>query len=83
MCVKRTHIITTQLTTVGGTEAVGQTIISVADSTVFNIRDQVQFQGDNNFYRVISKPDGTSITIVALNQPGCGTGLLVASIKWF
>ena len=77
VCASANAYYNDSVTTVGGTEAVGQTIISVADSSVFNIRDQVQFQGDNNFYRVISKPDGTSITIVALNQPA-GTGLLVA-----
>ena len=65
------------VTTVGGAEAIGQTTISVAASNVFNVRDQIKFQGDTTFYRVVSKPDATSITIEALNQPA-GTGLVVA-----
>ena len=77
MCASANAYFNDSVTTVGGSEAVGQTTISVADSSVFNIRDQIKFQGDNNFYRVVSKPDGTSITIVALNQPA-GTGLLLA-----
>jgi phage tail sheath protein FI len=77
VCASSNAYYNDSVTTVGGTEAVGQTIISVAASNVFNIGDQIQFQGDNNFYRVVTKPDGTSISIVALNQPA-NTGLLVA-----
>ena len=77
MCASSNAYYNDSVTTVGGSEAVGQTVISVADSTVFNIRDQIQFQGDTTFYRVLSKPDATSITIQALNQPA-GTGLVVA-----
>ena len=77
LCASANAYFNDAVTTVGGAEAVGQTTISVAASNVFNIRDQVKFQGDDNFYRVLSKPDGTSITIEALNQPA-NTGLLVA-----
>ena len=77
MCASANAYYNDSVTTVGGAEAVGQTTISVAASNVFNVRDQIKFQGDTNFYRVLSKPDATSITIEALNQPA-GTGLVVA-----
>ena len=77
MCASANAYYNDSVTTVGGAEAVGQTTISVAASNVFNVRDQIKFQGDTNFYRVVSKPDATSITIEALNQPA-GTGLVVA-----
>tara|TARA_A200000159_G_C7322437_1_gene339404 strand:- start:108 stop:2096 length:1989 start_codon:yes stop_codon:yes gene_type:complete len=77
MCASANAYYNDSATTVGGAEAVGQTVISVAASNVFNVRDQIKFQGDNTFYRVLNKPDATSITIEALNQPS-GTGLLVA-----
>jgi len=77
MCASSNAYYNDSVTTVGGAEAVGQTTISVAASNVFNVRDQIKFQGDTNFYRVLSKPDATSITIEALNQPA-GTGLVVA-----
>ena len=77
MCASANAYYNDSVTTVGGAEAIGQTTISVAASNVFNVRDQIKFQGDTNFYRVLSKPDATSITIEALNQPA-GTGLVVA-----
>lgn len=77
MCASANAYYNDSVTTVGGAEAIGQTTISVAASNVFNVRDQIKFQGDTNFYRVVSKPDATSITIEALNQPA-GTGLVVA-----
>ena len=77
MCASANAYYNDSVTTVGGAEAIGQTTISVAASNVFNVRDQIKFQGDTTFYRVLSKPDATSITIEALNQPA-GTGLVVA-----
>ena len=77
VCASANAYYNDSVTTVGGAEAVGQTTISVAASNVFNVRDQIKFQGDTTFYRVLSKPDATSITIEALNQPA-GTGLVVA-----
>ena len=77
VCASSNAYYNDSVTTVGGAEAIGQTTISVAASNVFNVRDQIKFQGDTNFYRVLSKPDATSITIEALNQPA-GTGLVVA-----
>ena len=77
MCASANAYYNDSVTTVGGAEAIGQTTISVAASNVFNVRDQIKFQGDTTFYRVVSKPDATSITIEALNQPA-GTGLVVA-----
>tara|TARA_A200000159_G_scaffold120291_1_gene114366 strand:+ start:1246 stop:3234 length:1989 start_codon:yes stop_codon:yes gene_type:complete len=65
------------VTTVNGTESVGQTTITVADSSGMFVRDIVRFAGHNNEYRVLTIPDGTSITIEALGQPS-GTGLLTA-----
>ena len=65
------------VTTVSGTESVGQTTITVADSSGMFVRDIVRFAGHNNEYRVLTIPDGTSITIEALGQPS-GTGLLTA-----
>jgi len=76
LCASANAYFNDAVTTVNGTEAVGQTTITVSASNVFNIRDQVKFQGDDNFYRVLSKPSSTTITIEALNQPQ-GTGLLV------
>jgi phage tail sheath protein FI len=77
VCASSNAYYNDSVTTVGGAEAIGQTTISVAASNVFNVRDQIKFQGDTTFYRVVSKPDATSITIEALNQPA-GTGLVVA-----
>jgi len=56
---------------------VGQTTITVGDSSGMFVRDIVRFAGHNNEYRVLTIPDGTSITIEALGQPS-GTGLLTA-----
>ena len=65
------------VTTTGGTEALGQTTISVTASNVFVMRDIIKFAGHNTEYRVLTAPSGTTITIEALGQPA-GTGLTEA-----
>ena len=62
------------MTTLSGQESVGQTTISVNDSSGMFVRDIVKFAGHNTEYRVTSIPDGTSIVVEAIGQPA-GTGL--------
>ena len=62
------------VTTLSGQESVGQTTISVNDSSGMFVRDIVKFAGHNTEYRVTSIPDGTSIVVEAIGQPA-GTGL--------
>ena len=77
VCASSNAYFNDAVTTVTGTESVGQTTITVGDSSGMFVRDIVRFAGHNNEYRVLTIPDGTSITIEALGQPS-GTGLLSA-----
>jgi len=66
------------VTTTGGAEAVGQTLITVTASNVFTLRDIITFpQTHTTQYRVLALPSATTITIEALDQPA-GVGLTTA-----
>lgn len=68
------------VTTLGANEALGQTTLTVADSSVFAIRDIITFVGHTTQYRVLTLPNGTSITVEALGQPA-NTGLTIAVVS--